>query len=62
MDLSLALGKYATIIRDSHNYVTHLLFTDDMLVFSKANRSSLKEIKFKLEKLGPLYKFISKFK
>jgi len=52
MELSLALGKYATIRRDSHNYVTHLLFADDMLVLSKASKSSLKEIKFMLEKLG----------
>ena len=28
MELSLAMGKYAPIRRDSQNYVTHLLFTD----------------------------------
>ena len=49
LELSLAWGKCATIMRDAYNYVTHLLVSDDMLVFSKANKASLKEIKNILE-------------
>ena len=52
MDIALASGSFASIRRDSCNYVTHLLFVDDMLAFAKANKSSLKDLKSMLKKLG----------
>jgi len=45
MDMTLALGKISSIRKDPHNYVTHLLFADDMIVFIKANKASAKGIK-----------------
>jgi len=44
IDLALASGRIQPVRRDSHNYVTHLLFADDMLVFVKANKGSLREL------------------
>ena len=51
MELSLAMSKYTPIRRDSHNYVTHLLFIDDMLIFSKASKASIQEIKNIVERM-----------
>jgi len=45
MDLSLAFEKYATIRRDAHNYVTHLLFADDMLVSLKPTSHHSRKLK-----------------
>jgi len=51
MELYLAKGKYTSIRRDIYNYVTNLLFADDMLVFSKANNASLRDKKKMPEKM-----------
>ena len=51
-EMSLTSGRYAPIRRNSYNFITHLLFADDKLVFSRANKSALTEIKNMLEKFG----------
>jgi len=53
-DIALASGRNTSIKRGPHNYVTHLFFVDDMLIFVKANKSSLKEIGSMLANLGAL--------
>ena len=44
MDIALASGKISSIRRDSYNYLTHLLFADNLLIFVKANKSSNRAI------------------
>jgi len=50
-DVALAYGRIESIRRDVHNFVTHLLFADDMLVFLKANKLSLLTLRTLLEEL-----------
>jgi len=51
MDVALASGRIESIRRDVHNFVTHLLFADDLLVFLKANKLSLLTLCTLLEEL-----------
>ena len=44
MDLAIAAGDIKPIIRGKEHIVSHLLFTDDMLVFTKGYVASLRNI------------------
>ena len=51
MDLAMASGKLQPIKRSTSNHLSHLLFVDDMLIFCRANKSSLKELNYLLASL-----------
>jgi len=52
MELSVGVGKTQPIKRGGDQYSSHLLFANDMLLFSKGSVVSLKEIDTLLEALA----------
>ena len=44
LELSTGSGKIQPFKRGTQSYVSHLLFADDLLMFSKANQRSFKKI------------------
>jgi len=52
MDIAVALGNIQPIKKGMRNYVSHLLYADDMLVFLRASRTSMVEMNNLLQKLA----------
>jgi len=52
MELSIVAGKISPLHRGQAAYESHLLFADDLLLFTKANKGSFTEINFLLQKLA----------
>lgn len=52
MELSMAAGRIKPIKRGMDSSFSHLLFADDMLIFCKGNKESLREVNILLAKLS----------